>query len=97
MPDTSRRDFIRGTATAALLAATAATPTVRAAENPKARLAYEYQHTPVALPFDAKSLKGLSETLIQSHWENNYSGAVKALNVLRGRLAQAAGDANKPP
>jgi Fe-Mn family superoxide dismutase len=48
------------------------------------------------LPFDPKSLKGLSEKLIQSHWENNYGGAVKALNVVRGRLQQAL-DADTPP
>ncbi len=97
MTDTSRRNFIRGTASAALLAASPVAPTARAADATKGRLAYEYQHVPVPLPFDAKSLQGLSEKLIQSHWENNYSGAVKALNVLRGRLAQAAGDANTPP
>ena len=45
----------------------------------------------------AKSLQGISEKLIQSHWENNYTGAVKALNTLRGRLSQALGDANTPP
>jgi len=50
-----------------------------------------------ALPFDPKSLKGISEKLIQSHWESNYTGAVKALNLLRGRLTQALGDANTPP
>jgi len=97
MTDTSRRDFIRGTASAALLAASPVAMTARAADATKGRMAYEYQHVPVPLPFDAKSLQGLSEKLIQSHWENNYSGAVKALNVLRGRLAQAAGDANTPP
>jgi superoxide dismutase, Fe-Mn family len=59
--------------------------------------AFDYQHAPVSLPFDAKSLKGLSEKLIQSHWENDYTGAVKALNVTRGRLTQALNDANTPP
>ncbi|HVI71820.1 MAG TPA: Fe-Mn family superoxide dismutase [Pyrinomonadaceae bacterium] len=32
-------------------------------------------------------LKGLSEKLIRSHWENNYGGAVKALNAVEQRLA----------
>ena len=59
--------------------------------------AYDYQHAPVPLPFDAKSLKGISEKLIQSHWENNYGGAIKALNVVRGRLVQALKDAETPP
>jgi Fe-Mn family superoxide dismutase len=34
---------------------------------------------------------------MQSHWENNYSGAVKALNVVRSRLAQSLNDTNTPP
>jgi Fe-Mn family superoxide dismutase len=59
--------------------------------------AFDYQHTPVALPFAAKALNGISEKLIQSHWANNYSGAVTALNVVRGRLKQALSDANTPP
>ena len=59
--------------------------------------AFGYQHAPVPLPFDPKSLKGMSEKLIQSHWENNYSGAIKALNTLRGKLVQASTDANMPP
>lgn len=35
--------------------------------------------------------------MLQSHWENNYGGAVKALNTLRSRLAQALSDASTPP
>ena len=48
------------------------------------------------LPFAAGSLKGISEKIIQSHWENNYTGSVNALNVVRSRLTQALGDANTP-
>jgi Fe-Mn family superoxide dismutase len=40
-----------------------------------------------ALPFDAASLHGLSPQLIASHHQNNYGGAVKRLNAIRGRLA----------
>jgi Fe-Mn family superoxide dismutase len=49
--------------------------------------AYAGKHQPRALPFDAAKLNGLSEKLIRSHWENNYSGAVKALNAVEQRLA----------
>jgi Fe-Mn family superoxide dismutase len=49
------------------------------------------------LPFDPKSLNGISEKLIRSHWENNYSGAVKALNILRARLPAALADSSVPP
>jgi Fe-Mn family superoxide dismutase len=94
----SRREFVRSTATASLIAATGIATTLEAAEEKKVSAkAFEYQHAPVRLPFDAKSLKGISEKLIQSHWENNYGGAVKALNTLRGRLAQAMTDENTPP
>jgi Fe-Mn family superoxide dismutase len=39
-----------------------------------------------ALPFDPRSLAGLSERLIVSHHANNYSGAVKRLNAIRRQL-----------
>jgi len=38
------------------------------------------------LPFDARAIDGLSERLITSHHANNYSGAVKRLNAIRGQL-----------
>lgn len=48
--------------------------------------AFRGQHQPRPLPFDPTKLKGLSEKLIRSHWENNYSGAVKALNAVEQHL-----------
>jgi len=98
MSDASRRDFIRAGAGLSVLASTALPQLSQAAEDTKvAAAAFGYQHSPVSLPFDPKSLKGISEKLIQSHWENNYSGAVKALNTVRGKLTQAMSDANTPP
>lgn len=47
---------------------------------------------PRPLPFNPAKLAGLSEPLIRSHWENNYSGSVKALNVVQTRLASAMED-----
>ena len=38
------------------------------------------------LPFDVSRLDGLSEQLLRSHHQNNYSGAVKRLNAIRGEL-----------
>src|SRR5215211_6539554 len=38
------------------------------------------------LPIDPAKLDGLSERLVRSHHENNYSGAVKRLNAIRGEL-----------
>lgn len=48
--------------------------------------AFRGQHQPKPLPFDPAKLKGLSERLIRSHWENNYAGSVRALNVIEQRL-----------
>ncbi|HXC16901.1 MAG TPA: Fe-Mn family superoxide dismutase [Holophagaceae bacterium] len=47
----------------------------------------------VPLPFDPSKLKGISEKLITSHHQNNYAGAVKNLNGVRGQLAGLAKDA----
>jgi superoxide dismutase, Fe-Mn family len=93
---TSRRVFIQGAAS--LVAASGLVATTQAAdEKHSGAAAFDQQSTPVPLPFDPKSLTGISEKLIQSHWENNYTGAVKALNTLRGRLLQALNDPNTPP
>jgi superoxide dismutase, Fe-Mn family len=59
--------------------------------------AFEYRHLPLPLPFDAAKLNGLSERLIQSHWQNNYGGAVRALNAIRSRLTRALDDESPPP
>jgi Fe-Mn family superoxide dismutase len=40
------------------------------------------------LAFDPKTIKGLSEKLLVSHYENNYSGAVKRLNAIGSQLAE---------
>jgi superoxide dismutase, Fe-Mn family len=45
----------------------------------------EQRIQPLAL--DPAKLNGLSEKLVRSHHENNYSGAVKRLNAIRGELA----------
>jgi Fe-Mn family superoxide dismutase len=49
------------------------------------------------LPFDPSKLNGLSERLVRSHWENNYGGAVRALNAVEQRLAAAMRDPDLPP
>ena len=43
--------------------------------------------TPRPLGFSAAALNGLSERLVASHHANNYTGAVKRLNAIRGQLA----------
>ena len=54
--------------------------------------AFAGKHEPVALPFDPKALKGLSEKLIVSHHDNNYAGAVKNLNKVEQELARTNAD-----
>ncbi len=66
--------------------------------EPKAvALAFAGRHEPKPLPFDPSKLAGLSERLIRSHWENNYCGAVKALNAVERRLAAMLEDSELPP
>ncbi len=97
----NRREFMHTAAALSMLSAAGTASLSEAAianeENRKMTTAFDYEHAPVPLPFDPKALKGISEKLIQSHWENNYVGAVKALNLVRGRLPQALNDANLPP
>ena len=59
--------------------------------------AFSGQHQPRPLPFDPAKLKGISEKLIKSHWENNYGGAVKALNIVEQRLASMLSEKDLPP
>lgn len=59
--------------------------------------AFLANHQPKPLKFDPAKLDGLSERLIQSHWENNYIGSVKTLNAVRGRLPAALADTSAPP
>ncbi|HET8669683.1 MAG TPA: Fe-Mn family superoxide dismutase, partial [Candidatus Saccharimonadales bacterium] len=59
---------------------------IQTAETIQTPRAFRGQRQPKPLPFDPSKLRGLSEKLIRSHWENNYGGAVKALNAVEQRL-----------
>src|SRR5688572_33511505 len=58
--------------------------------------AFQGRHEPRPLTFDPAKLKGLSEKLLRSHWENNYSGAVRALNTVEQRLGAMLKDKEAP-
>jgi superoxide dismutase, Fe-Mn family len=96
MAEITRRNALGGIALgAATLSATdalAQAPAV-AARPP----AFAGAHAVKPLPFDPAGLTGLSERLIRSHWENNYQGSVRTLNMIEGRLAAAMADAELPP
>lgn len=102
MNDPSRRQFLQ-TASIAVAGAVAggdARPAGQAegaASPPAAVPAFAPLHAPRPLPFDPAKLKGISEKLIRSHWENNYGGSVKALNAVKQKLAQALADPDTPP
>ena len=44
-------------------------------------------YTMKPLGCDPARIKGMSERLIMSHYENNYGGAVKRLNLIDEQLA----------
>jgi superoxide dismutase, Fe-Mn family len=58
--------------------------------------AFRGQHQLLPLRFDPAKLTGLSEQLIRSHWENNYGGAVKALNAVEQRLGTMLNEKDLP-
>jgi Fe-Mn family superoxide dismutase len=73
--------------------ATSAAAQASAARPP----AFAGQHEIKPLKFDPAKLDGLSERLITSHWQNNYQGSVRALNMVEERLAAALADTDLPP
>jgi hypothetical protein len=79
----------------AALAATALVSAPALAQIPPAKGPKPMSYAIKPLPFDPKSIKGLSEKILTSHYENNYSGAVKRLNAITEQFAQL--DYSKAP
>ena len=79
--DQTRRSLIIGAASVAGIVLAGST----VAQTAPAGVKVEY--TPKKLPFDASKVKGLSQKLLESHYENNYTGAVKRLNAITAQLA----------
>jgi superoxide dismutase, Fe-Mn family len=75
-----RREFI-AIAAGAAVAASAVDALAQTPAPPKV------EYTPKKLPFDPGKIKGLSEKILVSHYENNYTGAVKRLNAIVAQLA----------
>src|SRR5207247_3636240 len=99
-PDLQRRTLLSSAvATAAVLGSAHAADTQPTQEKTTmpALPAFESQSALKPLAFDPAKLKGLSERLIRSHWENNYGGSVKALAVVKKQLAEALENKDTPP
>jgi superoxide dismutase, Fe-Mn family len=96
MEKMSRRDALLGVAAtgASILALN---DTVVDAQTETLPPAFAGKYQPRPLSFDPSKLTGLSEKLVRSHHENNYTGAVKALNVVEQRLATLAREKDIPP
>ncbi|HEX8148004.1 MAG TPA: Fe-Mn family superoxide dismutase [Pyrinomonadaceae bacterium] len=99
MKEISRREALNalaaggaGLALGSLVEAKAANADAQAATP----LAFRGQHEPRPLPFNPARLKGISENLIRSHWENNYGGSVRALNAVEKRLDAMLKDKDIP-
>ncbi|MGY4316312.1 Fe-Mn family superoxide dismutase [Bradyrhizobium sp. JR3.5] len=84
--NTERRNFITAvgaaTASAVVLGANQAAAETNQQTGTRAM---SYQAKPMS--FDPKSISGISEKILVSHYENNYVGAVKRLNAIGTQLA----------
>jgi len=99
MTDEAKRDTLTllGTSAAGLLVSGVAGAQNVNAAVPEIRGSMVGGREPKPLPFDPAKLNGLSEKLIRSHWENNYVGSVRTLNMVSERLAASMKDADLPP
>jgi superoxide dismutase, Fe-Mn family len=86
--DTERRSLIQAAGIVAV-AASASALTVQATQAQTAQQsgAKPMPYQPKPLSIDPKSISGISEKVIVSHYENNYVGAVKRLNAIGEQLA----------
>ena len=85
--DFDRRDFVSATGVAAAMVAAATITTAAQAQTPPAAPAPSGPYVIKPLPFDPKSIKGLSEKILTSHHDNNYAGAVRRLNTITAQFA----------
>src|SRR5258708_38457792 len=89
MKPIERRNFIQGVGLAAGAAAAATlveSPALAQAAVPTGVRPVTYQAKPLSL--DPKAIKGISEKILVSHYENNYVGAVKRLTAISTQLAE---------
>jgi Fe-Mn family superoxide dismutase len=85
---TERRNFIQGAAAIAAASACALVANAASAQTsqPSGNSRMPYQAKPMS--FDPKSINGISEKVLVSHYQNNYVGAVNRLNAIGTQLAE---------
>jgi superoxide dismutase, Fe-Mn family len=86
--DIGRRSFVRGAGVLAGVAVAASLTRENALAQSTTRGPEPMTYDIKPLPFDPKNVRGLSEKLLTSHYENNYGGAVKRLNAITQQLAE---------
>jgi Fe-Mn family superoxide dismutase len=84
-----RRDLIRaGGIMAGVAAAVSLIETSALAQGAPAGGIQAMSYQPKPMSFDPKAIKGISEKILVSHYENNYVGAVKRLTAISAQLAE---------
>jgi Fe-Mn family superoxide dismutase len=85
-----RRNFLQGAGIVASVTAVAATTSLMSdpALAQAALTAPKVEYKPKPLSLDPKAIKGISEKVLTSHYENNYVGAVKRLNAIVAQIAE---------
>lgn len=94
MLEITRRTMMKGMTLGAALPVLGAATLVQAQQQNLSEIpdAFATEHVVKPLSFDPTGLDGLSEQLMMSHWQNNYSGSVAALNFIKQRLVTALPD-----
>lgn len=82
-PTLDRRLILGGAAVIAAALASSADAQTPTAPSP----GVAFTPKPAPMPFDPKAVAGLSEKLLRSHYDNNYTGAVKRLGAISGQFA----------
>lgn len=81
----ARRTFIQGAVVGSALALGGQTASAESVSSKETKpMTYEAK----PLPLDPKGIKGISEKVLVSHYQNNYVGAVKRLNAIGTQLAE---------
>jgi len=92
MYSVNRRDVLQVITTVGMVTAMLESPAGKAQPVIDVNPAFSAGLDLKALDFAPDALDGLSATLINSHWQNNYGGSVRALNIIKERLQVALAD-----